>query len=163
MLGVVYDEQFGFLFNKQIHDVVVGIAQEGLHSLKTQKWSTSIIEIDLAKAFYRVNWMFIRSLLLQMGMDLHNVKWIMGCLTSFYFEVLINGSPFGLFTSSKGLRHSYPLSPFIFLLVFEGLSMLINDAISKGYLKGLRVSNSSSILHLLFVDDAMLFFHVYVK
>jgi hypothetical protein len=65
--GIISEEQFGFLFNLQIHGAVA-IAQEGLHSIKTSKVLAFIIKIDLAKAYDKVNWTFIRLMLLQLGM-----------------------------------------------------------------------------------------------
>jgi hypothetical protein len=125
--GFVSDEQFGFLNNRQIHDAV-GIAQEGMHSVKTQKLLAVILKIDLDKAYDRVNWLFLKLLLLHMGMNLHTVNWIMGRLNLVFFSVLINGSPFGFFTASRGLRQGCSLFPFLFLLVVEGLSILIKEA-----------------------------------
>lgn len=36
------------------------ITQEALHSAKLSKQSTVILELDLSKAYYRVNWTFLR-------------------------------------------------------------------------------------------------------
>jgi hypothetical protein len=47
---MISEEQFGFLFNRQIHDAV-GSAQECLHSIKLDKLPTIALKIDLAKAF----------------------------------------------------------------------------------------------------------------
>ena len=77
----------------------------------------------------------------------------MGCLDLVYFVVIMNGFPSMCFNASIDLRKRCPLSPFIFLLVAEGLSMLIKDAKRKGDLKGIRISKSFYISHLLFVDD----------
>lgn len=52
--NIVLDEKFVFLWNHQIHDVV-GIAQEGMHSIKTQKLSATIMKIYLTKAYDKVN------------------------------------------------------------------------------------------------------------
>lgn len=45
------------------------------------------------------------------------------------------------------------------VLVAEGLSMLIKDARQRGVVKGLKISDSVVISHLLFVDDIMIFGH----
>ena len=42
-------EQFGFLEGRQIHEAI-GVAQEGLHSLKTRRLKGAILKIDLSKA-----------------------------------------------------------------------------------------------------------------
>jgi hypothetical protein len=57
----------------------------------------------------------------------------------------------------RGLRQGFPLSPFLFLLVAEGLSKLICNTRRSGELKGLKVSPSEVLSHLLFIDDVLLF------
>lgn len=59
-------EQFGFLEGRQIHEVI-GVAREGLHSIKTKHLRGDVLKIDLSKAFDRVNWLYIRLLLTHLG------------------------------------------------------------------------------------------------
>jgi hypothetical protein len=56
---VISKEQFGFLSNLQIHDVLA-LAQESLNSIKVSKQEVSILKLDLSKAYDRVSWTFIR-------------------------------------------------------------------------------------------------------
>ena len=121
---VILEEQFGFLFNKQIHDVVY-LASEAIHSIKREKQPTFSLKIDLSKAYDRVSWTFIHLLLIQIGMSLEMVEWILGCIQSTSFAVLINGAPSHFFFLARGLRQDFPLSPFLFLLVAEALSRII--------------------------------------
>jgi hypothetical protein len=81
------EEQFGFLHNRQIHDVV-SIAQEVLHSVKKRNLKETILKLDLSKAYDRVNWTFLHLVLIQMGMSLKVVNWIMGCIQSASFSSL---------------------------------------------------------------------------
>ena len=81
----------------------------------------------------------------------------MGCITSAKFVVLINGSPSRFFTPSRGIRQGCPLSPLLFILVIEGLSLLINDATRCGRIKGIKISASLTLTNLLFVDDVVMF------
>ena len=84
------------------------------------------------------------------------VNWIMGCLTTTNFVVLVNGTPSKFFSASRGIRQGCPLSPLLFILVIEGLSLLISDARENGLIKGIKIYSSLSLTHLLFVDDAIL-------
>jgi hypothetical protein len=84
-------KQFGFLEGRQIHEAI-GVAQEGLHSIKLKKLQAVVVKIDLSKAFDRVNWLYIRMLLIHLGFGLVFVNWIMACLNSVSFSILLNGS-----------------------------------------------------------------------
>jgi hypothetical protein len=70
----------------EIHDVV-GTTQESLHSIKVKKVSTLVIILDLAKAYEKVSWLYLRLLLIviHIGMRVQVVDWIMGCLSSTLF------------------------------------------------------------------------------
>jgi hypothetical protein len=103
-------EQFGFLDGRQIHEAI-GVAQEGLHSMKTKKLKGVVVKIDLSKAYDRVNWLFIRLLLTHLGFKVPFINWVMGCISSTSFAVLINGLASPFFHVERGLRQGFPLSP----------------------------------------------------
>jgi hypothetical protein len=98
----ISNEQFGFLKGRQIHEAI-GVAQEGLHSLKSKKLKGAVIKIDLSKAFDRVNWLYIRMLLIHLGFGVAFTNWTMACLSSMSFSILINGSTSSFFTAERGL------------------------------------------------------------
>ena len=148
--GISY-EQFGFLKDRQIYEPI-GIVQEVLHSIKTKNICAFILKLDLTKDFDRVDWTFVRFILIQIGVPLLTVNWIMGCITT--------GTSSNFFTASRGIRQGFPLSPLIFILVIEGLSLLIKDARSNGLIRGIKLSSSLTLSHLLFVDDAILLSYV---
>ena len=56
-------EQFAFLHHKQIHEAI-DTAQEDMHSIKTKKIRSTILKIDLSKAFDHVNWNYIQLILI---------------------------------------------------------------------------------------------------
>jgi hypothetical protein len=103
-------EQFGFLEGRQIHEAI-GVAQEGLHSIKLKKLKVVVVKIYLSKAFDRVNWLYIRILLIHLGFGLVFFNWIMACLSSVSFSILLNGSATKFFHSERGLRQGCILSP----------------------------------------------------
>jgi hypothetical protein len=149
-------EQFGFLEGRQIHEAI-GVAQEALHSIKTRKLKSVVLKIDLSKAYDRVSWLYIRLLLTHLGFTVPFIRWIMCCITTVSFSVLINGSATTFFRPERGLRQGCPLSPLLFLLVVEGLSRALAAEKRSGSFPGINISNSLQITHLLFVDDILIF------
>lgn len=96
-------EQYGFLKGRSIHDAVT-IVQEVLHSMHGGKKEGIIMNIDLLKAYDRVDWSYIRMLLLKMGIPMGAIRWIMGCISSVRYAVLINGKRTPFFSAERGLR-----------------------------------------------------------
>jgi len=149
-------EQFGFLEGRQIHEAI-GVAQEGLHSLKSKKLKGAILKIDLSKAYDKVSWLFLQMLLTHLGFSIDFIRWVMSCVTTVSFSVLINGAASPFFHAERGLRQGCPLSPLLFLLVAEGLSRAIIKAKNEGRFQGILVAPNLNISHLLFVDDVLIF------
>lgn len=65
----------------------------------------------------------------------------MSCVSTASLLMLVNGSPTKEFSMRRGLRKGCPLSPFLFNLVVESLSIILMKAISLGLLSGARISN----------------------
>ena len=69
-------------------------------------------------------------------------RWIYFCVSTVRFSVLVNGSSAGFFQSYKGLRQGDPLSPFLFILVMEALSRMVQRGVSGGLLEGFEVGGN---------------------
>eukprot|EP00253_Pinus_taeda_P033161 PITA_33161 len=117
----------------------------------------AVIKIDLSKAYDRINWSYIRLILTHLGFKVDFIRWVMGCITDVSYAILINGASTPFFKGKKGLRQGCPLSPFLFLLVVEGLSQLIHKSRREGKIKGIEAAVNLFISHLLFVDDILVF------
>ncbi|GKV15232.1 hypothetical protein SLEP1_g26031 [Rubroshorea leprosula] len=83
--------------------------------------------------------------------------WIKECLQTASISILVNGSPTEEFKMERGIRQGDPIAPFLFLIVVEGLNVLIESAISKEALKGIDVGPfGMNISHLQFADDTVI-------
>ncbi|XP_021729767.1 uncharacterized protein LOC110696722 [Chenopodium quinoa] len=87
------------------------------------------IKVDTSKAYDSVSWSFIQDMLVCLGFPDKFVHWIMTCVTSPVYSILINGGMYGFFKGQRGVRQEDPMC------------------------KQLRLD------HLIFADDLMMFAH----
>ncbi|XP_021999379.1 uncharacterized mitochondrial protein AtMg01250-like [Helianthus annuus] len=133
------------------------IVNEHITWIKKRKSKAFILKIDFEKAYDNVNWKFVVNILLQMGFPIKWCNWIMGILKSASSSVLVNGAPTFTFKCEKGMRQGDPLSPFLFLVVMEALSCMINSAKEVEVIRGIVVSDNGPIIsHLWYADDAIM-------
>lgn len=59
------------------------------------------------------------------------LAWIAECVNTPAFSILVNGTQQGDFRSSNGLRQGDPLAPYLFTILMEAFSSILNDAILK--------------------------------
>jgi hypothetical protein len=91
------------------------------------------------------------------GFDSRWVTWIVNLTSIAFFSILVNGVPSHPFSPSRGIRQGDPLSPFLFIILAEGLSRSIHAAIETRQLSGLPLHGiSPPISHSQFVDDTLL-------
>ncbi|KAM1655328.1 hypothetical protein ACFX2K_007610 [Malus domestica] len=166
MPKVICGNQSAFVAGKQIQDNIL-VVHELIHSLLHKKKGDQTgmdIKLDMAKAYDRVKWVFLLSMMAKLGFAPLFCNWIKECISTASFSILVNGNPTGLVLSERRLRQGDPLSPYLFLLCTEGLSMLIRRGMERGALHGLCVSaNGTPISHLFFADDSVLFGHASVE
>ena len=115
----------------------------------------------MEKAHDHVNWGFLMYMLQRCGFSEKWRKWIMCCISAVKFSILLNGSPFDLFGSSRGIWQGDPLSLLLFDIVMEALSRMLDVAtISRqfsSFFVGNTAGNSKMVSHLLFADDTLIF------
>lgn len=81
------------------------IAQEILHSVEKKKGrsGTMALKIDLEKAFARLEWSFIREVLVNFNFPSNLIAIIMDCISSTSVSVLFNGGKHPAFSPSRGI------------------------------------------------------------
>ncbi|GKC22928.1 RNA-directed DNA polymerase, eukaryota [Tanacetum coccineum] len=115
-----------------------------------------VFKVDFEKAYDMVCWDFLQEVMEKMGFGNKSCAWIRGCLESSMASILVNGSPTDEFHVKRGLRQGDPLSHFLFILVMEGLHMVIEKAISAVRLHGINVGMDNIVVsHFLYANDAI--------
>ena len=107
-------------------------------------------KINISKAYDRVDWGYLKAILLQLGFSSNWVGLLMLCVTTVQYSILLNGKELGPIVPKRGLRQGDSLSPYLFILCVEGLSALFRKAERHGELYGCRIlRRAPSISHLL--------------
>ncbi|GJZ33072.1 RNA-directed DNA polymerase, eukaryota, reverse transcriptase zinc-binding domain protein [Tanacetum coccineum] len=92
------------------------------------------------------------------------VNWIMVCVSTTKFSININGEREGYFSGGRGLRQGDPMSPYLFTLIMEVFSLILERNIDRNnefkYHHGCK---NLKITHLCFADDLLVFCHGDIK
>ncbi|KAL0424121.1 UNVERIFIED_CONTAM: putative mitochondrial protein [Sesamum radiatum] len=157
---IIFPSQSAFVPGRLIADNVL-LAFETNHFLHTHSKGLKHfmnLKLDISKAYDRVEWSFLRTVLGKLSFSCNFVELVMLCVSSVSYSFILSGKQFGSISLERGLRQGDPLSPYLFLLCTESLSALFRAAADKGTIPGVAVCRGAPhISHLLFADDTMVF------
>jgi len=113
----------------------------------------------MEKTYDRLEWDFILKCLQEIRFHLVWNKWIMECISSVSYSIIVNGGPNGLSTLRGGIRQGDSLSPYIFILCIEVLNhMLFKEAMNRKSWIGVKICPKAMTISCLhFADDCLLF------
>lgn len=112
----------------------------------------------MAQAYDRLEWSSILFALQFFGFSSTWIHLIGQRISTVSFSLLHNGSSFGRFLPTRGLRQGDPLSPFLFIIASEVLPRLFQQASIVGDIHGIPASRRApKITHLSFADDLLVF------
>lgn len=113
------------------------IAIEIIYTLKRKTKGNKAhiaLKIDISKAYDRVGWGFLRGVLNRLRFAERWIHWIVMCVIS-----VVNTDSVRPVQPGRGLRQADPLSPYLFVLISEGLFALIKGAVFRGDLHGFHI------------------------
>ena len=96
-----------------------------------------MLKIDLAKAFDMVEWSVVLDALQHKGFHSQFLELVHACISTMSYSVNVNGDSYGFFQASRGIRQGCPLSPYLFVIVVNELSLRLHDAMDNAALTGI--------------------------
>nr|GEV33793.1 hypothetical protein [Tanacetum cinerariifolium] len=155
---VVSDNQFAFIPRRSISNNIL-ITQELMHSYHKKKGPPRCaFKINIRKAYDTVNWQFLEHILIRFGFHNTMVKWIMACVSYTSFSLRINGYIHGYFKGKRGLRQGDPLSPYLFTLAMEILTLILKRRVHlSDSFRFHHHCEEIQLINVCFADDLFIF------
>lgn len=137
------------------NNVLASELVNGYHKNKGEKRIT--IKVDIAKAFDTLSWDFLFACL--EGLQLPDLfrQWLRVCVCTSSFTLGYNGTVNGYFKGRRGLRQGDPMSPYLFVMAMNNLSLMLNKAAREGNLNYHQHCAKTKLTHLSFADDLLIF------
>ena len=141
------------------------LVQEVIRTLRYRRGRTGyvLIKLDLEKAYNRLEWSFIQETLVFFQLPPNLITLIMNMISSTRFHILWNGMPLSEVVPSQVVQQGDPLSPYLFILCLERLSLKLEESVRDKLLHPISFRRQVGLLHLFFIDDIFLFTHAKAK
>ena len=133
-------DQTGFLPNRYIGDNI-RLIYDIIEHLTSFDLPGILLILDFEKAFDSLDWSFLQKTLVAFGFQNDMCNWIKVFYTNIKSTISVNGQISNWFKISRGCRQGDPISPYLFILCVEIMSLMIkkNDRI-----KGIVINNIES-------------------
>ena len=96
-----------------------------LRKMEKRKKFYGALKIDISKAYDRVDWKFLKAILVAMNFRSRWVRWILECVTTIQYTILVNGRITQSFKPNRGLRQGIRMPLSIATLLTEGLVVIM--------------------------------------
>ena len=138
------------------------VAFEMIHRMRNRrKWKIEhmTVKLDISKAYDRVEWSFLKQIILKLELPELWVDLAMETVQTTSYLALINGTLKGHIIPTRGIKQGDPLSHYLFLLCAESLSSMLRKATETSRLHDITLCRARvQLSHLLFADNSLLFY-----
>ena len=148
---LIHSDQKGFMKGRYIGDNI-RLIYDILEYTNSRNIPGLLLFIDFEKAFDSISWAFLNKTLNFFNFGDNIKKWVQTFYNDIKTCVSINGQYSQWFDIERGVRQGDPLSPYLYLLCAEILSILLRQ---NNKIKGLKLNNFEYKLSQ-FADDTAL-------
>ena len=148
---LISEDQTGFISNRYMGDNI-RLIYDLISYLDKKNLPGLLLCLDFEKAFDSLDWGFLLKVLRTYHFGNDVCRWIKTFYSNIKSTVIVNGCPSDWFEIQRGCRQGDPLSPYLFILCVEILSIMIKE---NKEIKGIVVNNNE-IKISQFADDAQL-------
>lgn len=152
MLALINPDQTGFIKSRLAADNVRRLLHI-IDAATDSRTAMSVLSLDAMKAFDRLEWAFLWSVLEAMGFGSTFIKMINVLYSNPSAQVLTGRNLSALFSISRSSRQGCPLSPALFVLSLEPLAQAIRRSTM---VSPIRIHHTQHHLSL-YADDVLLF------
>lgn len=129
-----------------------------MHKAKKKKKREVAVKIDLEKAYDNVDWGYLNGCLEDFGFPGKIINLIMFFVSSSSLSIIWNGKRLPKISPSRGLWQRDPLSPYLFALCMEKLSIAINEVVQAKRWQPIKVFREGpSFSRLFFANEVRVF------
>ncbi|XP_015163321.1 uncharacterized protein [Solanum tuberosum] len=115
-----------------------------------------LFKLDIEKVFDKVSWSYLINMLRHTGFEERWLRWIKFCISTVKHSVLVNRGLVGFFSPQRSIRQGDPISPFLFILVMERHSKMLQKSRQLHWIEGFKIvrnnGSQATVSHLLYAD-----------
>lgn len=150
---IISPQQSAFLPDRNIHHSLVMLG-EMLNQATISGEEFVLLKLDVVKAFDKMEWSFLLEVLERGGFAGTLTRFLRANFASASSAILLNGTPTGKISLARSVRQGCPLSPLLFILAFDVLSTMLQNAADSGTIEGVIFPNTGiHSQHNMFADD----------
>ena len=149
---VISTEQKGFLEGRSISDCT-RLMFDLINSCQVNNIDGLILLVDFEKAFDSLSWNFIQEALQKFNFGNNFIRWIKIFQTNSNSRISLNGHLSDPFLLGRGCRQGDPISPYLFILCSEFLTLAFKES---NLVEGLTIQRKEHRLNQ-YADDTSLF------
>lgn len=152
--GIIHPNQTCCILKRTISDNCATV-RDILQHCQTTKTPAAIISLDQEKAFDRVDWQYLYTVLERFGFGPSFIGWIKILYNDIGSNVIVNNWLTARIPIGRGVRQGCPLSPMLYVLTLEPLAAAIR---ANASIEGIYIPETQhSIKMSIYADDTTCF------